>query len=1049
MDFSEEMIGEILKIFQVESEEIISKLNNNLLDLEKDPNNKDAILMLFRDAHTLKGASRMVGFINVQTIAHKMEDVLGLAKENKISLNSQVVDILYKAVDFLSDLLQKSIKKGQEIYSEDIPKQIAALENIMEYVETSDSGEVQADFNVEKFNQNIDKINSLIPDSLFILMQIEMQKENQEEDGLIKKLLFCISELYNIFSVVGTYEIKKLFEDIKVKLEFISKASNNLTLQETDEIHKILDNIIAKLISFCELYNVILPDYYSIVFSKISEGAEITTEIAEEKVQEEVKEKGTVAVEPELIEEPQIIEAISSKDEAINLSDIQNKISALLSNESSIIEIKEILLKYEQNCLDENIKTIIQTITKILDFAGKNEIALDEDTISVLKQSIDYCDNINSGKTDVSDKELILQRLEIIQQVLIFNEEKNIDENAIIPGAEAKIKSSGAKNITDFSEIFNTEEIKTLRVDSSKLDTLINQVNELTVTKIKTKKHLHELNIISNELEEWQKNAAKTLNHLKYYDKKYFQSVGADNPLSFFLKQVLHLFGENNKKVQETSSDIASLKRAIQEDDMKTTLIIDNLTDMVKNVRVLPLATIFHMFGRMVRDIANEKNKKIDFEIIGSETSTDKKIIEEIKAPLIHIIRNSIDHGIETPEQRIEVGKEPVGKIILSAKQSNNKVIIEIKDDGRGINIEKIKEKALQKGFLTQEELNSMSDEQITNIIFAPGFSTGEEITNISGRGIGLDVVQTKIAQLNGKVRIISELNKGCCVQIELPTAMAILKAFLVKSSNQIFAIPMDAIKTVIRKKQDEIISSKTGKSIIFEEETIILNNLSDILNLPKGNVNKERETILILEHNNKLMALAVDKLVGDQEILHKKLSAPFYKLKNIAGITTLDSGEICLILNISDIMKSKNIAEKQLSYKKIPKLLANNMFKILLVDDSITTRTLEKNILTKFGYNIETAENPIQAFEKLKAERFDLIITDVEMPEMDGFEFVQKLKTDEMYFDIPVIMLSSIMDDENKKRAIELGAEKYIVKGNFNQEEFQEIINGILHKSE
>lgn len=1037
MDFSEEMMDEVLKIFQVESEEIISKLNNNLLDLEKDPNNKDAILMLFRDAHTLKGASRMVGFNNVQSLAHKMEDVLGLAKENKISLNSKVVDILYKTVDFLSDLLQKSIQKGQEIYSEDIPKQIAALENITDFVDNINTKDAQTDFNAEIFVKNIDKINRLIPESLFILMQIEMKKN----ETLIPKLLSVIDELYSIFKTIGPYEIKKLFEDIKVKLEFISKASNNLTMEETEEIHKVLDSIINKLASCCELHNIELIDYYSVVFSKITEGEQNSTS------------KNKTEVEVEFIEKEAQINVSNSLHTENDLVLIQDKITALLRNESSINEIKDNLLSYEQNCIDTNVKTILKTIIKILDFAGSNEIQFDEETISVLKQSIEYCDNIIQGKSDVADKELILQRLEIIQQVLIFNEEKNDDEGFIVPGGNVKSKKVTAgkittKNITDFSEIFNTEEIKTLRVDSSKLDTLVNQVNELTITKIKTKKHLHELTVINNELEEWQKNSIKALNYLKYYDKKYFQSSNNDNPISFFIKQLLNLFTENNKKVQDTVSDIAHLQRTIQEDDMKTAVIIDNLSDMVKNVRVLPLATIFHLFGRMVRDIANEKNKKIDLEIIGSETSTDKKIIEEIKAPLIHIIRNSIDHGIETPEKRIELGKNPTGKIILSARQVNNKVIIEIKDDGTGINLEKIKEKALQKGFLTQEELNSMTDEQITNIIFAPGFSTGEEITNISGRGIGLDVVQTKIAQLNGKVRILSEFNKGCCVQIELPTTMSILKAFLIKSSNQTFAIPMDAIKTVLRKKRDEIVSSNNGQSIIFENETIILHNIADILKLPKTVSNKDRETILIIENNGKIMALGVDKLIGDQEILHKKLSAPFYKLKNISGITTLDSGEICFIVNISDIMKTKNIIRKNISSKNTQKALTSNIFKILLVDDSITTRTLEKNILTKFGYNIETAENPVQAFEQMKTTRFDLIITDVEMPEMNGFEFLEKLKTDEMFFDIPVIMLSSIVDEENKKRAIELGAKKYIIKGQFNQDDFKETIIDILNNS-
>lgn len=1045
MDFSEEMIDEIFKIFQVESEEIISKLNNNLLDLEKDPNNKDAILMLFRDAHTLKGASRMVGFGNVQTLAHKMEDILGLAKENKISLNSKVVNILYKTVDFLSELIQKSIQKGQEIYSEDVSKHITALESIEDFADEAKPDNEQAEFNAELFIQNIDKINELIPESLFLLMRIEIERDG----NLISKLLSVIKEMYDIFKNTGPYEIRKWTEDIKVKLEFITRASNSLNMDETGEIHQVLDNIINKLTSICELHGTEVIDYYSIAFAyeeteNGEQGTESYVSLREVSLasDEAIQENQLTAHSSQLIEteEPQVIEQL-------DLPFIQDKIAALLDHGSSISEIKSLMFNYEQNCADDDVKNILQKIIKILDFASENEIQFDEETISVLKQSVEYCDSIMKNESDTGDKELIIQRLEIIQQVLSLNEEKSEDKK-FVASKKYSIKS---KKITDFSDIFNTGELKTLRVDSSKLDTLVNQVNELMITKIKTKKHLHELGIINQELEEWQRNSIKALNYLKYYEKKYFQTDNNDtsaSPFAFFIKQLLALFNENSKKVQETVSDISNLQRTIQEDDMKMGVIVDNVDGMVKNIRVLPLATVFHLFGRMVRDIAQEKNKQIELEIVGSETSTDKKIIEEIKSPLIHIIRNSIDHGVETPEERIALGKNPVGKIVLSARQVNNKVIIEIKDDGRGINLEKIKEKALQKGFLTQEELNSMSDDQITNIIFAPGFSTGEQITNISGRGIGLDVVQSKISQLNGKVRVISETNRGCCVQIELPTTMSIVKAFLVESAGQTFAIPMDAIKTVLRKKKEEIISSNKGKSIIFKDETILLYNLADILNLPKNVPTKNRETILIIESDNKIIALGVDKLIGDQEILHKKLSAPFYKLKNIAGITTLISGEICLILNISDILNITSQHKTQAISTKDDHELQNCSYKILLVDDSITTRTLEKNILSKAGYCIEMAENPIEAFEKMKNNRFDLIISDIEMPEMNGFEFLEKLKTDEMFSDIPVIMVSSLISEENKKRANELGAKKYIVKGEFEQDDFQEAVRNILRES-
>lgn len=1054
MDFSDEMASEILKIFQVESEEIISKLNNNLMDLEKNPKNKDAILLLFRDAHSLKGASRMVGFNNVQAVAHKMEDVLGLAKDDKIFLNSKIVDILYKTVDLLAKLINKAATKGQETYTDDIAKQIELLENIQTQEDSIlEQGTEQTDLDLPLFSENLDKINNVFVQTLCIIMHLE----TSSDENTIKDLLNNIEALYDIFKQTGPYDIKKIFEDIKVKLEFITKASNCLESDEIAQFHLTFETLIDKLIFIFEIHNLPLIDYYDLAFKnlykplqcKADENASIKTEnivhIEKEDKPIELEIVNDTEINdydngfsPNTLSESDVFSENEYSYCINNISEIQKKVSALWQNTSSLNEIKNFLKEFENTCTKDEIKDIFQILEKIIDYAQINEIIIDEETASVLAESIGYCDNAMKNVNELADKELIVQRLEIILQVLELKNQREEDSALIV---------SKPKKTADFSEIFDTGEIKTLRVDSEKLDALVSQVNELTVTKIKTRKHLYELNEINHKLQEWQKNSTKTLSYLKHYDKKFFQIDNNDSSFTLFIKQFLNTCNDTHKEVQEIVLGISNLQRIFQEDDTKINMAIDSIENMVKNIRVLPLAMVFHLFGRMVRDIAQEKNKKIELEIQGSETTTDKKIIEEIKTPLIHIIRNAIDHGIEAPEERIALGKPVAGKIILSAKQANNKIIIEIKDDGRGINTAKIREKALQKGFLTQEELNSMNDEQITNLIFAPGFSTGDEITNLSGRGIGLDVVQTKIEQLNGRVKVISEINKGCCVQIELPTAMSLVKSFLVKSSEQLFSIPMETIKMVIRKKEEEIIYSNSGKSIIIHGEKIPLYNLVNLLNLPDLTLGKNKNTtltILIIENNDEIIALAVDKLIGDQEILHKKLSAPFYKLKNISGITTLDSGEICFILNISDILNTANHLKQSLitakTYQK-----PNTDYKILLVDDSITTITLEKNILAKSGYKLEIAENPLIAFEKMKTTRFDLIISDVDMPEMDGFTFLEKLKTDEMYSDIPVIMMSSLANIENNQKSIKMGAKAFLNKNAFNQDEFLDAVKSAM----
>ena len=539
----------------------------------------------------------------------------------------------------------------------------------------------------------------------------------------------------------------------------------------------------------------------------------------------------------------------------------------------------------------------------------------------------------------------------------------------------------------------------------------------------------------------------KTSNYLRYYNRKYLQSGNTDQYTGVFVKQVFSLLLDITQNVSRTIYDLNSLYRASKEDDMKMRLIIDEMESMVKNIRVLPISTVFNSFSRMVRDIANEKGKDIDFEIEGKDTCADKKIIEEIKTPLIHILRNAIDHGIESKEERIANGKSPVGKILLSAKQDDNKVIIDVVDDGQGFNLEKIKDRAVSRGFLTQDDIDSMTDEAIMNIIFWPGFTTGDSITSISGRGIGLDVVKTKISQLNGKVKVISEFGKGSCVHIEIPVTLTTLRVFLVQISGQTFAIPIQVITTFILKNQNEIKTNNGVRSILFNGNIIPLYYLSDILELAPAPRN-EKETILIIEADDKTIGLVVDKLLGDQDILQKKLSPPLYKVKNISGITNLASGELCLILNMQDIMHYD--FNKAMISANNQELLTSDVLsykRILIVDDSVTTRTMVKNILLNIGYMVDTVLDADEALVKLKLTHYDLIITDLTMPKIDGYEFIERLRNDEMYADIPIIVISSLPENQARKRLNKLSIAHYISKDNFDQADLAMQVKEILTK--
>lgn len=994
MDFQDEELKELLNIFRAESEEIIGRMNDSLLNLEKSPSNKDLIALLFRDAHSLKGAARMIGFECTQNLAHKIEDILGLAKENQLKLSSEIADVMYKSVDLISKIVSQSVDSGVENSNlEEVENQISMLKNIKnnktDVTETETQNNTQFDINT---------VNSLMVVTLKNIIKLNEQSENE----VIMEIVDTTQKLINFFQ--DNYEIKEELENINFKLNFILKCNSELLPEETDEIQRQFDKTITGITNFCKMNGFDVINYYEKAFE-------------------------------------------DNKDILFNISDvftdINEKVQNLSKSTANTTDIINNLNKIRENYKDEKWISIADKIIDILELIKSANLLLENTQAETLKNDILYCKACINNEETEQDLALLEQQLDIIKQLLIIQMPQTNIELTSLNKLESK-KEVIVKKVKDFSKLLNSGEIKTLHVDSSKLDLMMAQIGELISTKIKTTKQLNELSNLEKDLEDCQKEFSKILLHVKSFDKKNTQN--ASNIIS---KQLINLFVQQNKTLSEIINKFDKIHRSNIEDDIKMRALIDDFNTMIKNIRILPLATVFHFFGRMVRDIAKERGKEVELTITGSETSADKKIIEEIKNPLIHIIRNAIDHGIEPPEQRIKSGKNPVGHLQINAKHVDNKIIIEVIDDGQGFNVQKIKDKALQKGFLSQEELDSMSDDEIINIVFLPGFTTGEEVTSISGRGVGMDVVKTKIAQLNGNVKVLSEFNKGTKIQIELPVTMATMSVFLIQVSRQTFAIPMSVINSVVCKKEDELLNNNERTSFLYNGKNIPVYSLANILNLPSNDYEKNSfKTILTVNINDKIIGLIADKLLGEQEILHKKLSPPIYRLKYISGITTLATGETCLILNTSDIIKSLTLKISNINKNVIvDKKALINYKKILVVDDSLTTRTLVHTILTKEGFTVETANNPLEALNKLKQTRYDIILSDIEMPEMTGLEFLEQLKTNELFADIPVIMMSSLSDNATKHQAKLLGAESYIIKGEFNKDNLIKTITNILIK--
>lgn len=1044
MDFSPEEFEEILNIFREETEEIIQKLNNNLLQLENTPNDKDKLVYMFRDAHSLKGAARMIGFNNIQRLAHKIEDLLGMAKENKITINREISDVLYKSTDLLSFLIENSVKLKKEYYTDDIQKYIENIDFLVQksqgneslpepeepgQTEETDKPEISPKLHTEKENEEspkkiIKNINALFSEALLMVSKID-----PDDSGKYLETIFdTTSQLEEELKRARFTEVKDKLYSINQKLGFVLQNSHVVTEIEADTLKN-------------DLFDA--SDSLNNVYKEIGEEKIYIRSLVQKKLEED---NAPQTHQEELTKDHTLDEEVNEKllYIKINLGKLENDLSQI----SRINEAIDFIISKNYS---NGINLIYKKLAEILDTVKKANALPEKEVISILKQSIHSTEKtiITNDKDSDEDLTLVLQRLDIVKQMIDLNASQNPLSNLASSIGESGLT---VKKAQDFFNSFESTSIKTLRVDTKKLDQLVNQMGELIITRIKHQKNISELEEILEELNEWKNFNHKSQSFIKYYDKKLVASIASGDyaSLSVFSKQIYSIFQENAFKIVKFNNRILNLQKSIDEDDTKFNLIVTQLESMVKNIRVLPLATIFHMFPRMIRDISKDTGKKIELLISGSETSADKKVIEEIKTPLMHIIRNSIDHGIETPEERVAVGKSPTGQIHLHAKSLENKIVIEVNDDGRGIDLEQIKKRALEKNLITQKELEFLTNEQIMNIIFWSGFSTGEVVTEISGRGLGLDIVQTKISQLNGRVKVFSVVGHGTKISIELPISMSTLKAFIVKSANQLFALPMTSVKTVMWVNNEEIYNRNENKTILLDGKSVSVYDLSELLGLApnKDDETPVRRTLVIVEVENSQMGIIVDKILGDQEILQKKLSAPIIKLKNISGITTLVTGEVCLILNLIDLYKNTyaglektGLAENK--YKLLPK--SNRDYTILIVDDSLTTRSLLKNILFHCGYNFEIVQNPKEAFEHLAKSKFDLILSDLEMPEMDGIMFVEQLKSDDFYKKIPIIIISSYNPNDPKVKNCK--ADGFINKADFNQEVLLEKIKKLLKK--
>lgn len=489
--------------------------------------------------------------------------------------------------------------------------------------------------------------------------------------------------------------------------------------------------------------------------------------------------------------------------------------------------------------------------------------------------------------------------------------------------------------------------------------------------------------------------------------------------------------------------------QAYQELSENISVVEKQSVDIQKNIialRMLPFDMILRPIKRSVVAEALKSGKNIEFDIPQSEITIDKFILERLPAILIHLVRNAIDHGIESREERLKLGKSETGKISVSVSQASNRIFVNVKDDGHGIDYEKIREKALKLFPEREAEILSADKAELLQFIFASGFSTKNELTELSGRGIGLDVVRTEMDKLKGKIAVYSELNEGTNFELSLPASLATQDGLFVSVSENSYLILSHYIKEILTIKKDEFLQLQHGPVINMHNELVPVFDF-DIINpnSKKQPNTKEEVSVVILEYLNRKIGVIVDKILHYGTVVIKPVPPLLKDFNALQGVVFDENYRIIPVLNIPDTIRRFKVVNvydiKNLEVRKMPKIHS-----ILVVDDSHTTRHIEQIILEAENYNVSTAVDGIDALEKMKQHKFDLVVTDVRMPRMDGFVLLHNMRHKDELKNIPVIMVSSVFESDTLEKVKNLGAQGYIVKSEFERESLAAKVKELLH---
>lgn len=961
------------ELFMAEATEHLESLNQNMVELEKNPENKDIINLIFRSAHTLKGSARTLGFEDISSLTHHMEDILDYVRDDKIPVTSEIMDLLFDCLDALETMVNE-IEEDVDTTSVDVDSIINEIKRLKDkYLggggapaadapqsSSSSSDEKQGEEKEETVESSVTKstksIVSVILKEPETTVKIKKTAVNEGEN-LDEKNYEEIKKPKNLNEILE--QMSKSVEVLKIVADALSYDDLKETLAKINDLvnHVMAEDIVFNK-SVMEALKYSLDAMEKIAKSVEENGSidELDIDLSElnEKIDNAITIKEEQRSSPEITEEEYEVVLDHSKfdlnkysDHLKEMIDKGYKLYHLKSKTSEDCDLKSVRL----SMLVSNIKKIgeflistpseeeikeksydeleiiflsdkqLDEIMKILDTVCEMEyIAISpvdiEFKIEEIEEEVKTDDKTSDDGSSGNDNEVSDDRLKDAYKLKII-----IDNECILKSVRAYM---AIKELENMGEIIKTEppyeklrdgefednEVIVHIISNNEGDDLkeaVFNVPEIKEVIVEAPEYLKEQSSEKKTSESRGKNIASTKS--KTSKKKPSEKSGEKKTSTQTVRiniekldKLMNLVGElviNRANFTQIANNynIKELHNAVNRLNMLAT----ELQEEVMAMRMIPVSFIFNRFPRTVRDTAKALNKEVELIIEGSDIELDRTVLDELAEPLTHIIRNSLDHGIETPEEREKKGKPRKGTLKLIATRERNHVLITIEDDGKGIDPEIIRRKAVEKGVVSEDEVNKLSDHEVINLVFLPGFSTAEKVSDVSGRGVGMDVVKSKIESLGGSVSLYSEKEKGTKIILQLPLTMAIILVLLIKLRDQVYAIPLTSVLDVTHVRKDDITNLEGQDAIIYRDHILPVVWLKDILNDYSYGEPEEEVYVVVIERNKGKLGVVVDDVLGREEIVVKPLTGILKNIHGLAGATILGDGRVALILDLNN----------------------------------------------------------------------------------------------------------------------------------------------------